>query len=345
MKDQPRPKATCGPKSCAESLGTTLWHHVQRYCDFPLLFKHFLTACVNVLALRYAPYQKRCLFYTKEVTFSEYSSDLALTQKPYLVFSRRTQIDHPFVHGESLAWRSRLGRIRKSRGNWLIFATGSTNSSITLSLVYNNNLFPTWELAQRSSDRYPFITFHHSHVWGLKSELGTVFSAGTFGSVFIKRCLYQKEIVIQEFIQEFGRGTVIITSRSKFQLSRIHLESRWEYQAQRLCRRPSALLLPHQSNSVRCTFTSTHYSRAASQCLRWRGTSLDNAARARRLDNGAHSYTGCTYTHAQYVDNLDLSLNVAKSDKVLGNQIKQVGGTMVSLKPFPDPLLVHHQYK
>ena len=34
------PKATHGPKSRGKSFGTTLWHHVQRYCCFGVLFAH-----------------------------------------------------------------------------------------------------------------------------------------------------------------------------------------------------------------------------------------------------------------------------------------------------------------
>ena len=33
-------KATHGPKSHGKSFGTTLWHHVQRYCCFGVLFAH-----------------------------------------------------------------------------------------------------------------------------------------------------------------------------------------------------------------------------------------------------------------------------------------------------------------
>ena len=34
------PKATSRPKSQGASFGTTLWHHVQRYCCFGILFAH-----------------------------------------------------------------------------------------------------------------------------------------------------------------------------------------------------------------------------------------------------------------------------------------------------------------
>ena len=34
------PKATHGPKSRGKSFGTTLWHHVQRYCCLGVLFAH-----------------------------------------------------------------------------------------------------------------------------------------------------------------------------------------------------------------------------------------------------------------------------------------------------------------
>ena len=34
------PKATSGPKSRGASFGTTLWHHVQRYCCLGVLFAH-----------------------------------------------------------------------------------------------------------------------------------------------------------------------------------------------------------------------------------------------------------------------------------------------------------------
>ena len=33
-------KATHGPKSRGKSFGTTLWHHVQRYCCLGVLFAH-----------------------------------------------------------------------------------------------------------------------------------------------------------------------------------------------------------------------------------------------------------------------------------------------------------------
>ena len=33
-------KATHGPKSRGKSFGTTLWHHVQRYCCLDVLFAH-----------------------------------------------------------------------------------------------------------------------------------------------------------------------------------------------------------------------------------------------------------------------------------------------------------------
>ena len=34
------PKATHGPKSRGKSFGTTLWHHVRRYCCLGVLFAH-----------------------------------------------------------------------------------------------------------------------------------------------------------------------------------------------------------------------------------------------------------------------------------------------------------------
>ena len=34
------PKATSGPKSRGASFGTTLWHHVQKYCCFGILLAH-----------------------------------------------------------------------------------------------------------------------------------------------------------------------------------------------------------------------------------------------------------------------------------------------------------------
>ena len=33
-------KSTHGPKSRGKSFGTTLWHHVQRYCCLGVLFAH-----------------------------------------------------------------------------------------------------------------------------------------------------------------------------------------------------------------------------------------------------------------------------------------------------------------
>ena len=34
------PKVTSGPKSRGASFGTTLWHHVQKYCCFGILLAH-----------------------------------------------------------------------------------------------------------------------------------------------------------------------------------------------------------------------------------------------------------------------------------------------------------------
>ena len=62
-----------------ESSGTTLWRDV--------LFKHFVSACVNVLVLRYVPYQKYvvvfvlffCLFFYKEIGISVDSTVINVT--------------------------------------------------------------------------------------------------------------------------------------------------------------------------------------------------------------------------------------------------------------------------
>ena len=97
---------------------------------FPLLIKHFASACVNVLALRYIPYQKRCY---KELTFQLI---LQVCTKRKDRVSNRTQIDHPVVYLEYLAWWSRLGGIKKRKLNNFGY---SIHGSISLILIFNSN--------------------------------------------------------------------------------------------------------------------------------------------------------------------------------------------------------------
>ena len=43
-------KAITGPKSRGTSFGTTLWHHVQRYCSISVLFAHAQISGTEVLS-------------------------------------------------------------------------------------------------------------------------------------------------------------------------------------------------------------------------------------------------------------------------------------------------------
>ena len=47
------------PKSRDDSFGTTLQRQCLKVLRFSLLFKHSISACANVLALRYLAYQKK----------------------------------------------------------------------------------------------------------------------------------------------------------------------------------------------------------------------------------------------------------------------------------------------
>ena len=52
-------KRSHGPKSRDDSFGTTLQRRCLEVLRFSLLFKHFVSACANVLAVRNLAYQKK----------------------------------------------------------------------------------------------------------------------------------------------------------------------------------------------------------------------------------------------------------------------------------------------
>ena len=69
-------KRSHGPKSRDDSFGTTFQRRCLEVLRFFLLFKHSVSACANVLALRYFAYQKKmnmlvfCFFFKPAIDIS-----------------------------------------------------------------------------------------------------------------------------------------------------------------------------------------------------------------------------------------------------------------------------------